>query len=126
MNTMADVGFYLASTEGYDLQQPRRCERLGRLNSDTRSDLLLVRVDPPIIGQKYGLGSRDIHTVVLAARHRGESLFPIRKWPVAVHVARLLIDTPLKSAKVREADLQVLAWAEIYPTEQAAKQSLAR
>ncbi len=45
---MAEPDFYLASTEGYDLEVPRRCWRLDRLRTSTRTDLVLVRIDPPL------------------------------------------------------------------------------
>jgi len=48
--------FYLASSEGYDLEEPRRCFQIKRMRGDFRDDYLLVRIDPPINGQKYGFG----------------------------------------------------------------------
>ena len=86
--------FYLASTEGYGLTPPRACYRIARLRGNRSDDYLVVRVEPPLIGQKYGLGATDIEIVVLATRHKGESLFPITHFPVSVHVARLLVEDP--------------------------------
>jgi hypothetical protein len=47
--------FYLASSEGYGLETPRRCYRLRRILGRSDDDYLIVKVDPPIIGQRYVL-----------------------------------------------------------------------
>jgi hypothetical protein len=79
---MDNPDFFLASSEGYRLEEPRSCKCIKRARSDDRDDLLLVKVEPPIIGQPYGLGGRDIDTLLVATRHKGDSLFPIKEWPV--------------------------------------------
>jgi hypothetical protein len=73
--------FYMASTEGYGMEEPRRCWKIKRLATVKRKDFLLVRIDPPLPGQKYGLQGRDIDVVLVATRHQGASLFPITRWP---------------------------------------------
>jgi len=121
MEPAAEPDFYLSSTESHSFEEPRRCWRLKRLRYGDRDDLLLVSVEPVIIGQKYGLGGRDIDTVVLAPRHLGVSLFPISEWPVYVHVARVLVEAPNLDAALRLEDLQLIAWAELYETEEDAR-----
>ena len=111
--------FYLASSEGYDLENPRRCFAIRRLRTHQRDDLLLVRIDPPLAGQKYGLGDRDVDHVVLAPRHRGQSLSPIRRWPLFCHVARLLTEFEGRDV-IRADEVELIAWAAIYETEEAA------
>lgn len=112
--------FYLASSEGYEMEEPRRGFAVRRLRGDSRDDYLLVRIEPPVIGQPFGLGDRDIDHVVLATRHAGESLFPIQRWPVFVHVARPLV--PIEGRGVLHDDeMESIAWAEIYETEDAAR-----
>ena len=83
--------FYIASSEGYEMDSPRRCEVIKRLGGEDRDDYLLVGIDPPLNGQVFGLGGHDLDQVIVATRHQGESLFPITRWPVFVHVARLLV-----------------------------------
>ena len=114
---MNDPDFFLASSDGYDLDGPRRCWRLKRVASDSRDDLLLIKVDPPILGQKYGLGDRDLDVLLIATRHAGASLFPINEWPIAVHVARLLGDKSVDSDRLRDEDFESIAWAELYRSE---------
>ena len=113
--------FFLASSEGYRLDEPRRCKRIKRVHSDSRADLLLVKVEPPLIGQPYGLGGRDIDTLLVATRHEGDSLFPINRWPVLVHVARLLIENPEQREQIHDNEFESIAWAELYRTEEAAR-----
>lgn len=118
---MDSPDFYMASSEGYDMQEPRRCWQKCRLETSHRNDLMLITIEPPLIGQKYGLGAIDIHDVVIAPRHRGVSLFPVAKWPVYVHVARLLVPLPNVGTILRSDDLEEIAWAEIYPSEEDAR-----
>lgn len=118
---MQNPDFFLASSESYRLVEPRSCTRIKRVRSDNRNDLLLVKVAPPIIGQLYGLGGRDIDTLLIATRHKGDSLFPIRKWPVCVHVARLLIKNPERREQIHDNEFASIAWAELYRTEEDAR-----
>ena len=112
--------FYLASSEGYDMEEPRKCYKIKKLNG-IKNDYLLIKIDPPIIGQKYGLGGKDIDKVLVFTRHVGASLFPINKWPVYVHVARLLIENPESIDKISPNEYHRIAWAELYQTEEKAR-----
>ena len=122
--TDGEPDFYLASTEGYGLDVARACYRSKRLHGVSRDDYLLIRLEPPIPGQQYGLGDRAITDVVIATRHVGTSLFPICEWPVAVHVARLLVADSEDLGTVADSDLEEIGWAELYPTRQAAEKRL--
>jgi hypothetical protein len=113
-----DPDFYLASSEGYGLEQPRRCHIVRALASEHRRKLFLVRVEPPIIGQPFGLGSKDIELVVLATRHGGASIQPPSSWPISVHVARLLSDAIGET--IRTDQMESIAWGELYPAEEEA------
>lgn len=117
---MAVPDFFLASSEGYGLERPRCCYRLRRIAGRSGDDYLLVTVDPPIVGQRYGLGSEDIDRVVLATRHEEASLFPISSWPVFVHLARLMRE-PAEGDTLTIDDLEEIGWAEIYRTEKDAQ-----
>ena len=118
---MTTPDFYLASTEGYDLEEPRKCWKVRRLSTTDRNDLLLIRVEPPLIGQTYGLGGRDIQYVIVATRHQGSALFPIMEWPVYVHVVRLLVDLPDEKSELQATEFESIAWAELYKTEADAR-----
>jgi hypothetical protein len=115
--------FFLASTEGYGLEAPRRCYRLRRVPGRAVDDYLVIRIDPPLGGQRFGLGDRDIDKLVIATRHQGSTLFPISEWPTHVHVARML-----GSAEKRDSfgtgDLEAIGWGELYRTEDDARRGL--
>jgi hypothetical protein len=112
--------FYLASSEGYGMEKPRACWRLKRLANRDRDDLLLIKIAPPLTGQEYGLGGRDLDVVLLATRHAGASLFPIKDWPVFVHVARPLIESPDDRDVLSSKEFELIAWAALYQTEEDA------
>ena len=118
---MSTPDFYLASSEGYNMEEPRRCWRVRRVATPGRDDFLLVKIDPPLIGQNYGLGDRDVDLVLIATRHVGSSLFPINEWPIFVHVARPLIENPELHDRLRDDQFQLIAWAALYQTEEKAR-----
>jgi len=117
---MTKPDFYLASSEGYGMEEPRRGFVIRRLRGDHRDDYLLARIEPPVIGQRFGMGGRDIDHVILATRHAGESLFPIQHWPVFVHVVRPLVSTEGRVV-LHDDEMESIAWAEVYQTEDAAR-----
>jgi hypothetical protein len=113
--------FYLASSEGYGLEEPRACYLLRRIQTESRSDWLLVRIDPPIVGQRYGLGSKDIDRLLIAPRHSGVDLLESSDWPMYVHVARVLESHRDVDSKLSRGDYQEIGWAEIHPTKTGAR-----
>jgi hypothetical protein len=113
--------FYLVSTEDRKFGEPRACYRLKRMYGDGRDDYLLIRIDPPIIGQRYGLGARDIDKVIIATRHSGGSLFPINEWGLHVHVARVLMDNPESREVIHDSEMEEIDWAALAPTMEEAE-----
>lgn len=113
--------FYIASTEGYEMEEPHSCWAVKRMAMEQGRDLLLTRIDPPLVGQKYGLGDRDVDLVLITPRHQGGSLFPINEWPLYVHVARPLVDDPRSRDDLRSDEMELIAWAELYRTEEEAR-----
>ena len=63
------------------MRTPRACTALKRLNGEKRDDLLLLKIDPPIIGQRFGLGERNIDHVIVATRFEGTCLFRLHTGP---------------------------------------------
>ena len=115
--------FYLASTEGCNLERPRRCLPIKRLRGEDRDDYLLVSLDPPLYVEASDVGGMELDQVIIATRHRGESLFLVTGWPVYVHVARLLVPFRGQDA-VQNGEMESLAWAELYQTETAAREKM--
>lgn len=75
---------------------------------------MLVRVEPPVIGQNYGLGSEDISHLILTAKYEGVSLFPIKEWPCHVYVSRILSDSVISALKFTASQIEVIAWGIIF------------
>ena len=117
--------FYLCSSEGYGLEEPRRCSLASPIETLTREDLLSVRVEPPLLYE-----NQELSEVVVAARHKGVTVFNILEWPVAVHVARFNEKHGEKIAPdwsgPGRSRLQNIAWAELYPTLEEAEAAVRR
>jgi hypothetical protein len=113
--------FYLASTESYMLAAPRRCWRLKRLESTARNDLLLSRIDPPLPPMSDLATGADRSLVIFLTRHVGDSLFPINRWPMPVHLAVATVVDPAHRETLRADEFKSLAWAELYRTEEDAQ-----
>lgn len=127
----------MTSSETESLHEVRRCTPVKRLRYERRKasllaalvrrlqygkpdDVLLVEIDPPLKGEPYGLGARDLDQVVLATRHLGHSMFDTSDWPKYVHVARLLLEFDGQD-ELRLGELEVIGWAELYETEVRAR-----
>lgn len=115
---MSAPDFYLACSEGYGLEEPRSCWRIKRVLGGQRDDFLMAKVEPPVPG---GLAHGYINLVLLATRHVGVSLFPITKWPVSVYVCRICTSDPESRNSFLKREFELIAWAELYPTEQDAR-----
>ncbi|HYD34965.1 MAG TPA: hypothetical protein VD999_02765 [Vitreimonas sp.] len=120
MPSKIEPDFFLASSEGYDLEEPKKCYKLRRVSNENRDDMLLVKVEPPLVGQGYGLGGKDVDTLLIIPRHVGASLFPINEWPLYVHVALVPLDRINQNTFSKE-EIKPIAWAELYPTWESAK-----
>jgi hypothetical protein len=104
-----------------DLSNPRACWTKGRLRDEVRDDHMLVEIEPPLIGQTYGLGGHDITNLIISSRHQGYSLFPIGEWPCHVYIARILDESITKTLVFTREQVEVIAWGMIFPTIEEAK-----
>jgi hypothetical protein len=109
--------FYMTSNESLPLGRPRKCYRIKRIHANRRDDYLLVQVTPPLEIQLSGGTSNPIDELIIASRHKSESLFPIKKWPVTVYVLRPLVENPKERDVLKDDELVLIGWAEIYDSE---------
>ena len=116
MEHQADFFLSAAAEASGDMAIPRACWAKGRLRNSRRDDYMLVEVEPPIIGQAYGLGGQDITEVIISSRHRSFSLFPVSDWPCDVYVSRILDDRVVNTSVVEEGQIELMAWGRIYRT----------
>lgn len=117
--------FYLTSSEGYGLDEIRDCYKERRLMNGHPDGYMLCEIDPPIVGQPYGLGGHELHGIVIASRHSGYSIFSIDDWPAYVHVALLARSDSDTTFVIADSDIESIGWAELYESSAAAKASLA-
>ena len=110
--------FYLSSTDTYGLETPRRVRRIKRIAIGQRDDALLAEIDPPIAAWTSKESTTSI--VILATRHTGYSLFPVSKLPLSVRVAKPLIENVQSRDHLELTEVQTIAWADLYETEQDA------
>ena len=99
------------------LAGPRACWPLARLRDDVRDDHMLIRIHPALIGQPFGLGPTDIQHLILSARHRGRTLYPISEWPFSVYVARILDDAVRGLCAFTREQIEIIAWGMLFRTE---------
>ena len=115
---MSAPDFYLVSSDGYGLEEPRSCWRIKRVTAEKRDDFLLVRVEPPV---PILLERSSMSVVLLAAKWVDVSLFPITKWPTPVYVVRPLVPDPESRNRLLKNEYDLLAWALLYRTEHEAR-----
>lgn len=64
-----EADFYLtAAGESEKLAVPRACWVKGRLKDHVRDDHMLIRIEPPLVGQGFGLGDKDIFDLIISTR----------------------------------------------------------
>lgn len=87
---------FVASYHPESAFKPKACIIEHRLIAENRDDLLLVRVILPFQLQN---GTLDVSEVVLATWFQGDTLFPIKTWPMHVHVCFILNKDKSETAK---------------------------
>lgn len=119
---MTESIFYLTTVgENPDLADPRCCRATDRLKDQKRDDYMLVEIDPPLSGQRYGFKGVDIDRLILSTTMSGETLFPIAKWPASVYVAIILDESILLDRQFKENQVRLIARGFLYSTEEEAK-----
>ena len=118
--------FYLSSTEHTTYSLPRACRIVSIIKDPHGSQGVRVVIDPPVIGQQYGLGGKDISELLFFPRFVGSTLPPKNEWPVDVYICRILSDLPLAQSKIAPTDVEMVAWAELYPTLEEAERTYKR
>lgn len=115
--------FYLTSSEGYGFEEIRVCYKLKRLTNGHPDGYILCDLDPPIVGQPYGLGAYDLNQVVIASRFAKCTIFAIDEWPAYVHVARMSRKIRDDKFSISASDIVSIGWAEIYDSLTSARAS---
>jgi hypothetical protein len=67
-----EPSFFLSTAgENKWIATPLACWERARLRDLARDDHMLVEIEPPVIGQNYGLGNQDTTNLILSTRHEG-------------------------------------------------------
>jgi hypothetical protein len=84
---MQEPDFHMAGFEGegnaFDLLEPVSCWRLRRILEPGRDDYLLIGLSFPLAITDSG---EELSEVLICCRWKGDSLFPINRWPMLVNV----------------------------------------
>lgn len=115
--------FYISSSEGHMDGEARSCLVVKQINCAGRNDCLLIKIDPPLRGEKYAMEASEIQMVIIAARLTGNSVISPSKWPVPVYVLHTNVDNVEKRIVINTQEYKVIAWAEIYKDKEQAPPS---
>ncbi|MHC4712107.1 MAG: hypothetical protein ACYTAN_02395 [Planctomycetota bacterium] len=102
--------FYLKSDDTTMIVEPRACYIERRVRSETRDDLLLVRLEPPVKLE----GTTELLTkVVLASRFAAQTLCPPTGFPLCVYVGRLK-DPGVTGDRIPDDGVELIDWGAVY------------
>jgi hypothetical protein len=102
---------YISSYEYKEFEIPREVLHYQKINLDKRN-VLIVEVDQPLIGQKYGLLGDDITKFYLVNRVDENAFDKLNKFPIDVHI--LIVKNPKTINPTSIMELQNIAWACLY------------
>jgi hypothetical protein len=109
--------FFMSTAGEYEpLAAPRACWQKARLRDEVRGDHMLVDIEPALDGQRFGLGAIDITQLILSARHRGQTLYPISEWPFFVYVSRIVDKSVVESHAFTREQVELIAWGTLFRT----------
>lgn len=107
--------FFLSTAGEFEpLATPRACRERARLRDEHRDDYMLVEFEPPLPGQRFGLGEADITFLVLSSRHQGQTLYPMSEWPGHVYVARVVDNKVPAAGGLSKGQIELVAWGAIF------------
>jgi hypothetical protein len=113
--------FFMSTAGEYEpLAAPRACWRRARLRDDVRDDHMLIDIEPPLDGQRFGMGATDITQLIISARHQGQTLYPISEWPFFVYVARIVDRAIIESRSFTREQVELIAWGALFRTREEA------
>jgi hypothetical protein len=107
--------FYLSSTEDvrFGSGPPFVCSPVARLRLGDNDQILVIRISPPLQTGYSRPSCATIETLAITPHVEGDTLFPVSKWPLSVHVYADL--PPLKRGRTFSLKRgTMLAWCDIY------------
>jgi hypothetical protein len=115
---MKNMKLYISSYEYNDFEKPREilCYQKIKLNN---KNCMVVKVNQPLNGQKYGLLGDDIIVFYLINRFDEQAFDKLDKFPIDVYVLIRKENNVVDISSLSE--LQNIAWACLYDNEKDAK-----
>jgi hypothetical protein len=98
-----------------DLSAARTCRLLAQLKAEDRDDYWLAEVDPPFLGQHFGLGAVDISDIVIATKLKGFSLLDSEAATAPVYVARILDRNVIATRTLKPDQAELILWCIARP-----------
>lgn len=118
----AAPAFFLTSGEDTFWSEPRACWPLSTVpGPDPARGILVMIIDPPAIGQGFGLGGEDITTTAVTPRHEGRSINPLSSLPMEVHILLFKKPSHADQRDLGVDDLRPVAWGKLVPTREEAE-----
>lgn len=121
-NVVADPICYLTSADDVFWSEPRTCYALGTTTvSDPSREVVVLRIDPPAIGQAFGLGGEDIEVLAVSPAHEGGSIKPLSSLPLDVHVLLLQVPWSGRADDLGREDLRVVGRGRLVSSREEAE-----
>ncbi len=96
------------------LAEPRACWVIKRLRDAQDDEYLVIEIRPAFPTTDSSIAG--ICTLVLSARHQGDSLSPITSWPTSIYVSRISDNRLLQSESFDKTQLEPVAWGRLHRT----------
>ena len=113
--------YFLSSLEDQSFENPRECILQKKIFFDTGKECFIACINPPQVGQIYGLGGEDIKYLFLSARHQGNDISDIQEFPCFVHILIPVNKDVLKKDVLAKEDFHHISWGELYRTKEDAE-----
>lgn len=117
---MAETTYYLSSLDSERFEPVRECTIERSLAFDSGKPAVQARLSPAVDGQDFDRAS-DIEQVILAARHEGVSIDPVSEFPCFVFITILRSGYDRLETPLRNDDLEIIGWGELYRTQEEAE-----
>lgn len=112
--------YYLSSLDSQLFGPARKCTIRHYFEFDGGRTGALVDLTPPPIGQNFNRAN-DISCFILIGRFKGEQISKIKRFPYFVYVVLPPEDAVVNPEAFDPHTFPIVAWAELYRTEDDAR-----
>ncbi|HEV2614174.1 MAG TPA: hypothetical protein VGV92_05645 [Gammaproteobacteria bacterium] len=116
--------YYLSSNEIVTFAEPRKCWLIRRLTCGARNNLALVKVFPEVRFEGKDGNELVCDEFILANRFEGSDIWKKVGFPIEVYICALKEKNVKDFNVIAKSDMDIVAWGELYPSEESATQNL--